>query len=89
MYRAEAMLPEEIKHQSLRVTAESTTCPNEAEKKDLLKSDRLKMVTNLEKISEKTRVWRDPKVKLKQFKVRNLVLLRSPRTENTGKFEAK
>jgi hypothetical protein len=49
MYRAEAMLPEEIKHQSLRVTAESTTCPNEAEKKDLLKSDRLKMVTNLEK----------------------------------------
>jgi hypothetical protein len=55
----------------------------------LPKSDRLKAVTNLEKYQEETRVWRDPKVKLKQFEVRNLVLLRCPRTENTGKFEAK
>jgi hypothetical protein len=55
----------------------------------LRKSDRLKAVTNLEKYQEETRAWRDPKVKLKQFKVINLVLLRSSRTENTGKFEVK
>jgi hypothetical protein len=41
MYGVEAMLPEEIKHRSLRVTTESTTCPSEAEEKDLLESDRL------------------------------------------------
>jgi hypothetical protein len=46
-------------------------------------------VTNLEKYQEETRACRDLKVKLKQFEVRNLVLLQSPRTENTRKFEAK
>jgi hypothetical protein len=55
----------------------------------LLESDRLKAVTNLEKYQEEIRAWRDPKVKLKQFEVGNLVLLRSSRTENIGKFEAK
>jgi hypothetical protein len=89
MYRAEAMLLEEIKHQSLWVTADRTTCPNEAEEKDLLESARLEEVTNLEKYQEEIRAWRDPKVKLKQFEVGNLVLLRSPRMDNTGKFKAK
>jgi hypothetical protein len=78
MYGVEAMLPEEIKHRSLRATAESITCLNEAEEKDLLKSDRLKAVTNLEKYQEETIAWIDPKVKLKEFKAGNLVLLRSP-----------
>jgi hypothetical protein len=75
MYRAEAMLPEEIKHRSLRPTAESTTCPNEAKEKDLLESDRLKAMTNLEKYQEETRALRDPKVKLKELEAKNLVLL--------------
>jgi hypothetical protein len=83
------MLPEEIKHQRLRATTESTSCPSEAEEKDLLESNRFKVVINLEKYQEETRAWRDPLVKLKQFEVGNLVLLRSPRTENIGKFEAK
>jgi hypothetical protein len=78
MYGAEAMMSEEIKHRSLRVAAESKPCPSEAEEKDLLESDRLKAVTNLEKYQKETRAWRDPKDKLKQFKVRNLVLLQSP-----------
>jgi hypothetical protein len=55
----------------------------------LLELDRLKAVTNLEKYREETKAWRDPKVKLKQFDVGNLVLLQSPRTENTGKFKEK
>jgi hypothetical protein len=41
----------------------------------LLESDRLKVVTNLEKYQEETRAWRDPKVEIKEFKVGNLVLL--------------
>jgi hypothetical protein len=89
MYGAEAMLPEEIKHRSLWAAAERTTCPNEVEEKDLLESDRLKAVTNLEKYQTEIRAWRDPKVKLKEFKAGNLVLLRSPRMENTVMFEAK
>jgi hypothetical protein len=89
MYGAEAKLPEEIKHRSLWAIADGTPFPIEAEDKDLLESDKLKAVTNLEKYQEETRAWRDPKVKLKQFEVRNLTLLRSPRMENTRKFEAK
>jgi hypothetical protein len=55
----------------------------------LLESDRLKAVTNLEKYRKEKRAQRDPKVKLKQFKDGNLVLLRSPHREKIGKFEAK
>jgi hypothetical protein len=75
LYIIEAMVLEEIKHQSLLVAAKSTPCPREAEEKDLLESDRLKTVTNLETYQEEIREMRDPKVKLKQFEVRNLVVL--------------
>jgi hypothetical protein len=47
LFGAVAVLPEEIKHRSLHTTAEAPPCPNEAEEKDLLESDRLKAVTNL------------------------------------------
>jgi hypothetical protein len=49
MYGVEAMLPEEIKHRSLWATIENTICPSEVEEKDLLESDRLKAVSNLQK----------------------------------------
>jgi hypothetical protein len=78
IYGLEVMLPEEIKNRSLRAIAESTACPSKAEEKDLLESDRLKVVANLEKYHKETRAWRDPKVKLKQFKVGNLVLCEAP-----------
>jgi hypothetical protein len=64
MYGAEAMLPLEIKHRSLQTATETVPCPNEAEEKDLLGSDRLKAVVNLEKYQEQTRAWRNSKVKL-------------------------
>jgi hypothetical protein len=47
LFEGNVVLPEEIKHQSLRTTAEAPPCPNEAEEKDLLESGRLKAVTNL------------------------------------------
>jgi hypothetical protein len=48
MYGAEAMLPEEIKHRSLRTTTDIVSCPNEVEEKDLLELDKPKVVANLE-----------------------------------------
>jgi hypothetical protein len=89
LFRAKAVLPEEIKHQSLRTTAEAPPCLNEAGEKDLLDSDRLKVVTNPQRYQNKTRNYRDPKVKKRDFNVGNLVLLQSPRIESSGKLELK
>jgi hypothetical protein len=55
----------------------------------LLASARLKAVTNRQKYQDETRCWRDPKVKKREFDVGNLVLLRSPQTESSGKLELK
>jgi hypothetical protein len=46
LFGVEAVLPEEIKHQSLRTTTEVLPCPREADMKNLLESDRLKAVAN-------------------------------------------
>jgi hypothetical protein len=89
LFRAEAELPEEIKHQSLHTTTEAPSCPNEVEEKDLLEPDRLKAATNLWRYQDETRNWRDPKVKKREFDVGNLVLLQSPHTESSEKFESK
>jgi hypothetical protein len=67
MYDTKAMLPEEIKHRSLRTATETVPCPNEAKEKDLLDSDRLKAVVYLEKYQDQTRAMRDPKIKPREF----------------------
>jgi hypothetical protein len=59
MYGAEAVLHEEVKHESLRTATVTPTCPSEAEEKDLLESDKLKAVSNLQKYQKETRAWRD------------------------------
>jgi hypothetical protein len=64
MYGAEAVLPEEVKHRSLRTATATPACPSEAKEKDLLESDKLKVMANLQKYQKETMVWRDPKVKL-------------------------
>jgi hypothetical protein len=89
MYRVEAVLLEEVKHRSLRTATMNPACPREADEKGLLESDRLKVKANLQKYQEETRAWRNPKVKLQDFDVGNLILLRSPHTESTDRFEAK
>jgi hypothetical protein len=89
LFRAEVVLPDEIKHKSLCTIAEAPPCPNKTEEKDLLESDRLKVVTNLQRYQDKTRNWRDPKVKKRDFNVGNLVLLQSPHTKSSGKLESK
>jgi hypothetical protein len=47
MYIADAVLQEEVKHQSLRTATETLACPSKAEEKDLLELDRLKAIANL------------------------------------------
>jgi hypothetical protein len=89
MYGAEAVLVEEVKHWNLWTTTKVLACLSEAKENDLLEPDRLKAVANLQKYQEETKTWRDPKVKLRELKVGNLVLLLSPRTESIGKLEAK
>jgi hypothetical protein len=73
----------------MRTTVEVPSCPNEAEEKDLLESDRLKAVANLQKYQDEIRCWRDPKVKLIEFEVGDLVLLRSPYTKISRKLQSK
>jgi hypothetical protein len=63
--------------------------PSEAEDKDLLEPDRFKVVANLQKYQYERRAWRDPKVKLREFNVGDLVLLQSPRIESSSKLESK
>jgi hypothetical protein len=46
-------------------------------------------VANLQKYQEETKAWRDPKIKLQELDVGNLVLLRSPHTGSTSKLEDK
>jgi hypothetical protein len=87
LFRAETVLPEEIKH--LRTTIEVPPCPNDAKDKDLLELDMLKVVVNLQKYQDKTWAWRDPKVKLREFNIGNLVLLWSPHSESSDKLESK
>jgi hypothetical protein len=89
LYGTEAVLPEEIKHQSLWTIAEVPSFPSKAEDKDLLEPDRLKVVANLQKYQDETKAWRDPKVKLWEFDTSDLILLRSPRTESSSKLESK
>jgi hypothetical protein len=89
MYGAEAVLPEEVKHWSLWTATEAPVYPSKTEKKDLLEPNMLKVVANLQKYQEETKTWRDPKVKLWELEVGNLVVLWSPRSENTGKMEAR
>jgi hypothetical protein len=89
LFRAEAVLPKEIKHQGLGTTAEAPPSPNEAEEKDLMEPDRLKAVTNQQKYQDETRNWRDLKVKKRDFDGGNLVLLWNPHTESSDKLKSK
>jgi hypothetical protein len=64
MYGTNVVLLEEVKHQNLRTATEASTCPSEAKENDLLKSDRLTVIANLQNYQEEIRAWRDLKVKL-------------------------
>jgi hypothetical protein len=68
---------------------EATFSPSEADRKDLLESDRLKAITNLQQYQTEMKAWRDKKVKQITFDVGDLVLLWSPRIQSLRKLESK
>jgi hypothetical protein len=49
----------------------------------------MKAVENLQSYQNKTKAWRDKKVKMKNIDVGDLMLMRNPRTKATGKLEPK
>ena len=52
------MLPEEIKHQSLRVIKQALA-EDEEYSKEMIKATRLEAVENITKYKEQTKKWRD------------------------------
>jgi hypothetical protein len=60
--------------------------PTEAESKHLLEPERMKAVENLQAYQNEMRAWRDKKVKEKTIEVGDLVLLLSPCTEASSKW---
>jgi hypothetical protein len=67
LYGEEPVTPEEIKLRSARTRTEATYSPSEAESKDLLESEHMKAVENLQCYQNETRAWRDKKVKPKHI----------------------
>jgi hypothetical protein len=67
----------------------TTLYPSEAEDKDLLESDSLQAIVNLQKYQTEMKAWRNNKEKQKTFHIGDLVLVWSPHTESLGKLQPK
>jgi hypothetical protein len=89
LYGEEPITPEEIKLPSARTKIEVIYNPSKVESKDLLEPECMKAVENLQSYQNETKAQRAKKVKLKNIEAGDLVLLRSPRTEASGKLEPK
>ena len=61
LYNEEAMLPKEIKHQSLWVMKQSLA-EDEKYSKETIEGTRMEAVENIAKYQEQTRKWRDSQV---------------------------
>jgi hypothetical protein len=61
LYREEPITPEEIKLRNAITRAEAINNPTEAEFKDLLELERMKVVENLQSYQNEMRAWRDKK----------------------------
>jgi hypothetical protein len=64
-YGDEHVTQGEIRLHNARTRAEAIHNPTEAESKDLLESERMKAVENLQSYQNETRTWRDKKSKAK------------------------
>jgi hypothetical protein len=88
MYSEDAMLPEEIKHQSLWVTKQ-VLAADEEYSKETIEGSRLEAIENITKYQEQTRKWRDSQVVRKLIQDGDLVLRRKPNAVNSGKLQPK
>jgi hypothetical protein len=71
------MLPEEAKHQSLRVMKHALATDEEYSKQTI-KGTRLEAVENIREYQDQTRKWRDSHAVRKQIQDGDLILRRKP-----------
>jgi hypothetical protein len=88
LYGEEAMLPEEIKHQSLR-TIKQAMAEDVEYSKETIEATRLEVVENMVKYQQQTKKWRDRQVVRKNIQDGDLVLRRKPNAANTEKLQSK
>jgi hypothetical protein len=85
LYGEEEKLPEEAKHQSLRVMKHALATDKEYSK-ETVEGTRLEVVENIRKYQDQTRKWRDSHVIRKQIQDGDLVLRMKPYAANAGKL---
>jgi hypothetical protein len=88
LYGEEAMLLEEIKHQSLCAVTQALA-EDEEYSKETIEGTRLDVVKNITKYQEQTKKWRDNQVVRKSIRDGDLVLRRKANTANVGKLQPK
>ena len=88
LYGEEAMLLEEVKHQSLPIIKQALA-EDEEYSKETIEGTRLEAVKNITKYQEQTKKWRDSQVVRKLIQDGYLVLRRKPNAANVGKLQPK
>jgi transposase InsO family protein len=87
LFGTEAMTPEEIKNESMRVLkAKEIEEIDKKVEKDMIELTILEAAENIEKYQKETRAWRDKKVVRKDIKTGDLVLKRKKNWENPRKL---
>jgi hypothetical protein len=87
LFGTEAMTPEEIKNESMRVLkAKEIEEVDEKVEKDMIELTILEAAENIEKYQKETKAWGDKKVVRKDIKTGDLVLKRKKNWENPGKL---
>jgi hypothetical protein len=89
LYGLEAMTSQEIKHGSPRTSTSAVPDVDEPTSKDLIDGDRVFALQALNKYQAQTKAWRDNTVVPREFNKRDLVIVRTTRTESRGKLEPK
>jgi hypothetical protein len=87
LFGTEAMTPEEIKNESMRVVkAKEIEEADQKVEKDMIELTILEAAENIEKYQKETKAWKDKKVVRKDFKTGYLVLKRKKNWESPGKL---
>jgi hypothetical protein len=87
LFGTEAMTPEEIKNESMRVlNGKEIEEIDKKVEKDMIELTILEAAENIEKSQRETRAWRDKKAVRKDIKTGDLVLKRKKNWENLGKL---
>jgi transposase InsO family protein len=87
LFGTEAMTPEEIKNESMRVLkAKEIEEVDQKVEKDMIELTILEAAENIEKYQKETKAWKDKKVVRKDIKTGDLVLKRKKNWENPGKL---